>query len=254
MIKQKKKFEKLKYHYEKYGWVVYKKLFDFQQIQKVKIIINNYLDTQIKKNYKKTRSINFINDTIKSVDQVNSFHELAKSRQIKLLANSKKILNIASFFLNSEPEFRSCELFAKPARKGLPSPNHQDNFYWGVKGSNALTFWIALDKSTKKNGSVHYYNGTHKFGILKHDPSYAKGSSQKISDKKFLNSFKVSQPELEPGDAIIHHSLVVHGSSKNLSNRYRRGWTIQFKDKFAKYDFKQIKAYEKSLRQQIEAR
>ena len=54
MIKQKKKFEKLKYHYEKYGWVVYKKLFDFQQIQKVKIIINNYLDTQIKKNYKKT--------------------------------------------------------------------------------------------------------------------------------------------------------------------------------------------------------
>ena len=86
------------------------------------------------------------------MDQVNSFHELAKSRQIKLLANSKKILNIASFFLNSEPEFRSCELFAKPARKGLPSPNHQDNFYWGVKGSNALTFWIALDKSTKKMG------------------------------------------------------------------------------------------------------
>jgi ectoine hydroxylase-related dioxygenase (phytanoyl-CoA dioxygenase family) len=254
MIIQKKKFEKLKKHFDKYGWVVYKKLFDLQKIQKVKIIINNYLDSQIKKTNEKTRSINFINDKIKSVNQVNSFHELAKSKQIKVLANSKKVLNIASFFLNSEPEFRSCELFAKPARKGLPSPNHQDNFYWGVNGSNALTFWIALDKSTKKNGSVHYYDGTHKFGILKHDPSYAKGSSQMISDKKFLKLFNISQPELEPGDAIIHHSLVVHGSSKNLSNRYRRGWTIQFKDKFAKYDLKQIKFYENSLRQQIESR
>jgi ectoine hydroxylase-related dioxygenase (phytanoyl-CoA dioxygenase family) len=75
-----------------------------------------------------------------------------------------------------------------------------------------------------------------------------------ISDKKFLKLFNISQPELEPGDAIIHHSLVVHGSSKNLSNRYRRGWTIQFKDKFAKYDLKQIKFYENSLRQQIESR
>ncbi len=254
MIKQNKKFEKLKHHYDKYGWVVYKRLFNSQQIQKVKKIINTYLESQIKSTNEKTRSINFIDNKIKSVDQVNSFHELAKNKHIKLLANSKKILNIASFFLNSYPEFRSCELFAKPARKGLPSPNHQDNFYWGVNGSNALTFWIALDKSTKKNGSVHYYDGTHKFGILKHDPSYAKGSSQKISDMKFLKSFNLSQPELEPGDAIIHHSLVVHGSSKNLSKSYRRGWTIQFKDKFAKYDLKQIKAYEKSLRQQIEAR
>ena len=65
---------------------------------------------------------------------------------------------------------------------------------------------------------------------------------------------KISQPNLDPGDILIHHSLVVHGSSKNNSNYNRKGWTIQFKDKHADYDFNQIKKYEKSLNNQIETR
>ena len=31
----------------------------------------------------------------------------------------------------------------------------------------------------------------------------------------------------------MHHSLVIHGSSKNISKNSRKGWTIQFKDKNA---------------------
>ena len=78
--------------------------------------------------------------------------------------------------------------------------------------------------------------------------------NKKISDIKFLKKFNISYPELEPGDVIVHHSLVVHGSSKNISNKSRRGWTIQFKDKNASYDLDHIKAYEKSLNSQIQLR
>ena len=136
----------------------------------------------------------------------------------------------------------------------MPSPDHQDNYYWAVKGSNALTFWIALDSSNKNNGCVHYYNGSHKYGILKHEASFAKGSSQKVANRNFLKKFKMSYPKLEAGDVLIHHSLVVHGSSKNISNNSRRGWTIQFKDKNANYDLEHIKNYEKSLNKQIKLR
>ena len=136
----------------------------------------------------------------------------------------------------------------------MPSPDHQDNYYWAVKGSNALTLWIALDNSNKNNGCVHYYDGSHKYGILDHEASFAKGSSQKIMDTNFLKKFNISYPRLETGDAIIHHSLVVHGSSKNISKNNRRGWTIQFKDKNASYDHEHIKNYEKSLNNQIQLR
>ena len=111
-----------------------------------------------------------------------------------------------------------------------------------------------MEKANKKNGSVFYFDGSHKYGILDHKPSYAKGSSQKISNTKFLKKFKISQPDLDPGDILIHHSLVVHGSSKNNSKHSRKGWTIQFKDINADYDHNQIKKYEKSLYNQIEVR
>lgn len=240
--------------YKTNGLVVYKNLFSRDEINLVNLIINDFLKNKIQKIDTKSRTINFTNDKVKSIKNLNSFHELAQCKEIKNLANKTNILNIAKEFLNSDPEFRGCELFNKPAKIGLPSPDHQDNYYWAVKGSNALTFWIALDSSNKNNGCVHYYNGSHKYGVLKHEASFAKGSSQKVADKNFLKKFKISYPKLEAGDVLIHHSLVVHGSSKNISNKSRRGWTIQFKDKNANYDLEHIKNYEKSLNKQIKLR
>ena len=245
--------KKLKKHYDKKGWVVYKKLFSINEIKTVNKLIDDFLKNEISSMKKETRAINFV-DKKKSVENINSFHELANCKEIRNFAEKKKVLNIARLFLNTDPEFRCCELFAKPAKKGLPSPDHQDNYYWAVKNSNALTLWVALNKSNKNNGCVHYYDGSHEYGILDHEPSFAKGSSQKISNINFLKKFKISYPELEPGDVLVHHSLVVHGSSKNISKQSRKGWTIQFKDKNATYDLEQIKIYEKSLKNQIELR
>lgn len=240
----------LKNHYDKKGWVVYKNLFSVKQISVINSIIDSFLKEKVKSTNKENRIINFANDK-KQVKNINSFHELAQCDEIKNYAQKKIVLDVAKEFLNSNPEFRGCELFAKPAMIGLPSPSHQDNYYWGVIGANALTIWIALNISNKNNGCVYYYDGSHKYGIIKHQPSFAKGSSQKISDIKFLQNFEISYPELKPGDALIHHSQVIHGSLKNTSKSNRRGWTIQFKDENASYDLKQIKKYEKSLNDQI---
>ena len=247
-------YNELKKFYIDRGWVVCKKLFSQDEISSINLIINNFLEKKLIKINKKSRTINFTNNSTKNVDNINSFHKLAQCTEIKNLANKRSILDVAKKFLDSNPEFRGCELFAKPAKNGLPSPDHQDNYYWAVKGSNALTLWIALEKSNRNNGCVHYYDGSHKYGILNHEDSFAKGSSQKISDTNFLRKFNISYPELEPGDVIVHHSLVVHGSSKNISKKSRKGWTIQFKDKNASYDLDHIKAYEKSLNNQIQLR
>ncbi len=247
-------YNELKKLYFDRGWVVCKKLFSQDEISSINLIINNFLEKKLNKINKKSRTINFTDNSTKNVENINSFHELAQCTEIKNLANKSSILDVAKKFLDSNPEFRGCELFAKPAKNGLPSPDHQDNYYWAVKGSNALTLWIALEKSNKNNGCVHYYDGSHKYGILNHEDSFAKGSSQKVSDTNFLRKFNISYPELEPGDVIVHHSLVVHGSSKNISKKSRRGWTIQFKDKNASYDLDHIKAYEKSLNNQIQLR
>jgi len=158
--------------------------------------------------------------------------------------------------LDAKAELRGAELFAKPAKIGLPSPMHQDNFYWCVKGNNALTMWVALDYCNKDNGGLTYYRGSQKLGLLNHVDSHAPGSSQKVEDK-YLNQLgdaAAVTPSVEPGDVLVHNSLMIHGSSANKSMKSRRGFTMQFKDANSSYDKEMEKYYESRLMEQVQTR
>ena len=105
------------------------------------------------------RDINFTSS--KNVNRdINSFHKMHDSPWIKNFGNQKKIKRLIKLFLEKEPELRASEYFAKPKKKGLPAPTHQDNFYWKVKNNKGLTMWIALCLPIIK--IVYYYNGSHK--------------------------------------------------------------------------------------------
>jgi ectoine hydroxylase-related dioxygenase (phytanoyl-CoA dioxygenase family) len=169
------------------------------------------------------------------------------------IAERNDILNLAEIFLDAKPELRKFELFAKPPKKGLPSPIHQDNFYWCIVGANALTLWIALDAGSAANGGLTYYSGSHKLGLVDHINSYAPGSSQKVPEDKFIDMEAVT-PSVQPGDILIHHSLTFHGSDANVSDKSRRGLTMQFKDIDAAYDQKMLDHYNKNLDLQVNIR
>lgn len=239
--------------YDINGWVLVRNIFTKKQVE----TINNKIDNFLKKSLKKYsgKNINFTDVKIgKKIDEINSFHRLADSKYIKQKSKNRKIRSVTKKLLCSKEKFIASELFAKPAKKGLPSPIHQDNFYWCIKGGNALTVWVALDDVNSKNGGLQYYNSSQKLGVVKHEPSYAKGSSQKVSNLKKYKKFKKVCPSLKAGDALFHHSEVIHGSAANKSGKRRRGLTFQFKDYYAKYDTRLKNKYLKSLSQQIKLR
>jgi phytanoyl-CoA hydroxylase len=247
-------FDKLKKDYRKNGWVLVKKIFLKKEVQE----INKKIDFFLKKNLKKYKgkNINFVgnNNSAEDIKKINSFHKLADSLYIRKKSQNKKIRTIAKLLLDSKVKFIASELFAKPAQNGLPSPMHQDNFYWCIKGGNALTVWVALDKVSSINGGLQYYNKTHALGLIEHEPSHSKGSSQKVSNIEKYKKFKKVCPKLNPGDALFHHSQIIHGSSANSSGIRRRGLTFQFKDYFAKYDSILKRYYLRSLNQQMNSR
>ena len=238
--------------YQSRGWVIEKNVHSLIEINNIKKKIKNFLEKNLK-NYS-GRDINFSNNKVE-IGSLNSFHKMDDCDYIKKLAFSDKIYNISKKYLKTKkPELRACELFAKPKINGLAAPIHQDNYYWCVNDANALTIWLALDKSTKENGGVFYFDGSHKYGIFEHEPSNAKGTSQKIKGKNSLKNFFISTPNIEIGDCIIHHSLVAHGSDTNKSETNRSGLTFQFKSEKSYYDDQLKNSYEKSLNQQISDR
>ena len=67
-----------------------------------------------------------------------------------MIQKNKKIQKIASKILKGRTKEFGAEVFAKPAKVGLQSPIHQDNFYWNIKSNKGITMWIALDEANKK--------------------------------------------------------------------------------------------------------
>lgn len=233
------------------GWIKIPNLISKKQVKKLKETISIFLKKN-NKNYDK-KNVNFLlNNNNEKI--VHSFHKISDSKIIKKFANQKKIFDIAETMIGGKSKFRKCELFAKPSKIGIKSPPHQDNFYWCLKNGKSLTFWIALDKSNKENGGMYYYSGSHKLGLVSHIPSNIKGSSQTIKDKKKFKKFKKITPFLNTGDALVHDSHIIHGSTKNNSKNNRMGLTIQFQALKCKIDRERQKIYLKSLNKQIKKR
>lgn len=242
-------FEAFLPEYRESGYVRIPHFFSEGEIQEIRDEMTRFI-AEVAPNLK-GKEINY------SGDQINSIHAVSQnSEYFERLLRSEKMMRMAKTFLEDEPEPRYVEYFAKPALKGLPSPMHQDNYYWAIKGGNGLTVWIALDRSDDENGGVTYYRGSHRWGLLDHTASFAPGSSQAVKDKVFLekNAHLRESFVLEPGDIQVHHALTVHGSASNVSPRPRRGLTLQFKGKSSTYDFEHLAKYQASLNEQMKMR
>lgn len=236
--------------YQSKGFTVLRGFFSAEEIAELNSEISNYIENEAPK--LSGRNINYVDG------QINSIHALHHDdNYFTRLAAKERVRVAAAAFLASEAELRGAELFAKPAKVGLPSPIHQDNYYWCVDGANALTMWVALDHCDESNGGLTYYEGSHKVGIVDHTDSFAPGSSQKIDEERLKSEFgdlAVTIPAVQPGDVLVHHSLTFHGSSANTSGRSRRGFTMQFKDAHAGYDQNMKAHYESRLAMQVKAR
>ena len=237
----------IKNQYENNGFVVVKNILTIDETNRLKKSLFDTIE-QTKKSFKK-RFVNFTKN-----NAINSLHGLDNFKCVKEIKNNKNIKELTKILLgNGFGEFGS-ELFAKPAKHGLPVPIHQDNKYWCLNNGNALTMWIALDKSTTKNGGIFYFKGSHKLGVFEHEPSFAPGSSQKIKYEDGLDHYKKILPQLNVGDCIIHHCHVAHGSNANKSNLPRTGLTLRFKAKNTEIKNDLKKSYEKDLKLQLKIR
>jgi len=236
--------KKIKNNFDNDGYVVLNNFFKKKKIQSIRKNLFSYLSK--KKLKLKKREVHFANDS----GLINSVHHL-KWPYINKFKKNKKIVKIVKSLLEENIKSFGAEVFAKPAKVGMAVPIHQDNYYWNVDNSKGVTVWIALNKSTKENGAIFYYKKSQKLGLLRHKASNTPGSSQVLKNMKILNKFKKVMLQLNVGDILIHHSLVLHGSKKNTSNKDRTGLTLRYIGKSSKINKVAKFKYEKELKRQL---
>ena len=123
----------------------------------------------------------------------------------------------------------STNLFNKPPGVDGRHPLHQDLRYFRIRPADKIVAaWTALGPTTRESGCLTAIPGSHKGQLLEHsDP-----------DWEFVNAgfYGIDPPEnaqrvyieLQPGETVFFHPLLIHGSGRNRSDHFRRALSSHY--------------------------
>jgi phytanoyl-CoA hydroxylase len=159
----------------------------------------------------------------------------------------EQLVGLAELLLDGPVRGDCLTWFDKPPRIGLPTPPHQDAFYWMIEPVEGLTVWIALDPVDEENGCVRYVPGSHLRGMRPHARTQTKGFSQGIADFGDEDRAAEMGPHLQPGDVLVHHAMTIHRADGNTSDRHRRALGAVYFSRRSVQDAERLAAYQKTL-------
>lgn len=187
-------------------------------------------------------------DTLKQIQQLHTHDSYFETLMV-----GSRFEDLAKCALADEVIPKNMQYFNKPPLAGLPTPPHQDGYYFKLDPCEAVTLWLALDDVDEENGCVHYARGSHELGLLPHDRTSTLGFSQGLRDcTPCENADTDVVCPAEPGDLLAHHALTIHWAGGNRSaTRTRRALGFIFYAASAREDTAVHEAYQKSLAQEM---
>ena len=140
-------------------------------------------------------------------------------------ACNPKIVDIVADMLGTDDiKMYGDQLFMKaPAGVGTAQAWHQDSASWrDIYPMDLVSAWTSIDHATQENGCLNFAPGTHRWGMLRGDRLH------RFIDDLGGEQWPIVSAPLRPGSISFHHSLTLHMSSHNQSNKRRRGYAVHY--------------------------
>jgi ectoine hydroxylase-related dioxygenase (phytanoyl-CoA dioxygenase family) len=119
--------------------------------------------------------------------------------------------------------------FVKEPGTQVPTPWHHDLTFWPMEGHQICSIWMPLDPVTRETSGLEYVRGSHRWNkrFKAVTPDYnAFMLNPELDDVPDIDAhrdqYDLVNWDMEPGDVLLFHPLVVHGSSGNASMTRRR--------------------------------
>ncbi|HWZ04350.1 MAG TPA: phytanoyl-CoA dioxygenase family protein [Mucilaginibacter sp.] len=120
------------------------------------------------------------------------------------------------------------KLMQKEPKVGGAWEWHQDYGYWYKNqfmfADELISVMVALTEANRENGCLQVIKGSHKLGRVNHGFAGEQTGADMVMVNNALKTMDLVYVELEPGDALIFHSNLLHRSEANLSDHPR--WSI----------------------------
>ena len=146
------------------------------------------------------------------------------------LAHDARVLDAVEPLIGPNILIWAGQIFAKPAHSGGFVSWHQDSTYWGLTPPDIVTAWVALTPSTVESGCMRVVPGSHAWGQLDHQDSFADDNllSRGQEVQVAVDDADAVDIVLQPGEMSLHHVRIVHGSSPNRAALPRFGYAIRY--------------------------
>lgn len=116
------------------------------------------------------------------------------------------------------------QVFVKEPGSLAPTPWHNDQPYWPVRGTQLLTLWVACDAVTLANGGLEFVRGSHRQSrwyrpFDTDDTGRVTETFRGDEDREFedmpdieaaRSGLDIVSWEMQPGDALAFHALTLH--------------------------------------------
>lgn len=97
---------------------------------------------------------------------------------------------------------------------------HQDRRYWRYSDDNLVSVWLALDDEYSENGVLEFIPGSHKMKFSEEQFDEKEYFSETYAPNQSIIAKKVST-NLEKGDVVLFHSLLLHRANKNSTDKVK---------------------------------
>ncbi|XP_064174741.1 phytanoyl-CoA dioxygenase, peroxisomal [Anguilla rostrata] len=125
-------------------------------------------------------------------------------------------------------------LINKPPDAGKKTsrhPMHQDLHYFPFRPVDRIVCsWTAMERVDRRNGCLVVLPGTHRGALKEHDYPEWEGGVNKMYHG--IRDYNPDHPrvhlEMEKGDTVLFHPLLIHGSGMNQTQGFRKAISCHY--------------------------
>jgi len=218
-------------HFHRYGYLIIKDAFQTAEVEAALAGMRDLMDGKCPD----FRAIQFEPALAKQKQDMTTdqrrdairkiFRFVAYEPRLKAMATYPALIKVLEQIMQDTPELFQDMALVKPPRYGSEKPWHQDCAYFNLpEETTVVGVWIALDEATFENGCLHIIPGSHLQGPMIH----FKRRDWQICDTDVPVAQDTIVP-LKPGDCLLWHGLLHHGSHANRSNQRRRALQFHYR-------------------------
>ncbi|XP_037552060.1 phytanoyl-CoA dioxygenase, peroxisomal [Nematolebias whitei] len=165
---------------------------------------------------------------------VSKLQDFQESPELFRYCSLPQILRYVESFTGPNIMAMHTMLINKPPDAGKKTsrhPMHQDLHYFPFRPSDRIVCaWTAMERVNRQNGCLVVLPGSHERSLQEHDyPDWEDGVNKMYHG---VRNYDPDHPrvhvEMEKGDTVFFHPLLIHGSGMNQTHGFRKAISCHY--------------------------